>query len=131
MGEGAAILRPGGVTAAAIDAVIGPLAPMRATAPSRSPGMLTRHYAPSRPLRLERETREPARRCSASGRTPRRKRRSISAPAAISREAAANLFAMLRALDRPEFAAIAVMPIPEDGLGRGDQRSAAPRRRPR
>jgi L-threonylcarbamoyladenylate synthase len=33
-------------------------------------------------------------------------------------EAAANLFAMLRRLDRAEFAGIAVMPIPEDGLGR-------------
>jgi L-threonylcarbamoyladenylate synthase len=32
-------------------------------------------------------------------------------------EAAANLFAMLRALDRPEHAAIAVMPIPDEGLG--------------
>jgi L-threonylcarbamoyladenylate synthase len=34
-------------------------------------------------------------------------------------EAAANLFAMLRALDRPsECAGIAVMPVPERGLGR-------------
>ncbi len=30
---------------------------------------------------------------------------------------AANLFAYLRRLDRPDFAAIAVMPIPEHGLG--------------
>jgi L-threonylcarbamoyladenylate synthase len=33
-------------------------------------------------------------------------------------EAAANLFAMLRRLDRPPFTGIAVMPIPEQGLGR-------------
>ena len=33
-------------------------------------------------------------------------------------EAAANLFAMLRMLDRPGFSAIAVMPVPERGLGR-------------
>ena len=32
-------------------------------------------------------------------------------------EAAANLFAALHELDRPEHAAIAVMPIPEAGLG--------------
>ena len=32
-------------------------------------------------------------------------------------EAAANLFASIRALDRPEFCAIAVMPVPESGLG--------------
>jgi L-threonylcarbamoyladenylate synthase len=34
------------------------------------------------------------------------------------REAAANLFAMLRRADRPDFNGIAVMPIPEHGLGR-------------
>ena len=47
------------------------------------------------------------------------------------REAAANLFAMLRGLDRAEFTAIAVMPIPEMGLGRAIndrlRRAAAPR----
>jgi len=32
-------------------------------------------------------------------------------------EAAANLFAMLRALDRPGIGRIAVMPIPQTGLG--------------
>jgi L-threonylcarbamoyladenylate synthase len=32
-------------------------------------------------------------------------------------EAAANLFASLRRLDRPDFSGIAVMPIPEHGLG--------------
>jgi L-threonylcarbamoyladenylate synthase len=31
--------------------------------------------------------------------------------------AAANLFAHLRALDRPDVARIAVMPVPETGLG--------------
>jgi L-threonylcarbamoyladenylate synthase len=46
-------------------------------------------------------------------------------------EAAANLFAALRALDRPEVAGIAVMPIPERGLGVAIndrlRRAAAPR----
>jgi L-threonylcarbamoyladenylate synthase len=46
-------------------------------------------------------------------------------------EAAANLFAALRALDRPEITAIAVMPIPEHGLGAAIndrlRRAAAPR----
>ena len=46
-------------------------------------------------------------------------------------EAAANLFAMLRRLDRKDFAAIAVMPVPERGLGRAIndrlRRAAAPR----
>ena len=38
-------------------------------------------------------------------------------PAGDIEEAAANLFAMLRELDRPHVAAIAVMPVPELGLG--------------
>jgi L-threonylcarbamoyladenylate synthase len=46
-------------------------------------------------------------------------------------EAAANLFAMLRRLDRLDFAGIAVMPIPERGLGRAIndrlRRAATPR----
>ena len=46
-------------------------------------------------------------------------------------EAAANLFAMLRRLDDPKHRAIAVMPIPESGLGHAIndrlRRAAAPR----
>ena len=46
-------------------------------------------------------------------------------------EAAANLFAMLRRLDRPCFTGIAVMPIPEYGSGRAIndrlRRATAPR----
>ncbi|MDA0703509.1 MAG: hypothetical protein O3A96_09800, partial [Proteobacteria bacterium] len=49
-------------------------------------------------------------------------------------EAAANLFATMRALDRSEFRAIAVMTIPETGLGRAIndrlRRAAAPRKTP-
>jgi L-threonylcarbamoyladenylate synthase len=46
-------------------------------------------------------------------------------------EAAANLFAMLRALDQPGLAGIAVMTLPESGLGRAIndrlRRASAPR----
>jgi L-threonylcarbamoyladenylate synthase len=46
-------------------------------------------------------------------------------------EAAANLFSHLRALDRTGIAAIAVMPIPHEGLGEAINdrltRAAAPR----
>ena len=46
-------------------------------------------------------------------------------------EAAANLFAMMRALDRSEFTGIAAMAVPEEGLGRAIndrlKRAAAPR----
>ncbi len=53
-------------------------------------------------------------------------------PAGDLSEAASHLFAMLRALDRPElFSGIAVMPIPSHGLGAAIndrlQRAAAPR----
>ena len=66
-----------------------------------------------------------------------RKRRRASPKSCFCRdggdlaEAAANLFAMLRRLDRPEFSGIAVMPIPERGLGQAIndrlRRAAAPR----
>ena len=39
-------------------------------------------------------------------------------PSGNLEEAAANFFAMLRALDRPPFTAIAVMAVPDTGLGR-------------
>ena len=46
-------------------------------------------------------------------------------------EAASKLFASLRALDRPPFSGIAVMPIPDTGLGAAIndrlRRAAAPR----
>jgi L-threonylcarbamoyladenylate synthase len=52
-------------------------------------------------------------------------------PAGDLDEAAANLFAMLRALDQPEIRAIAVMPIPRRELGEAIcdrlERAAAPR----
>ena len=47
-------------------------------------------------------------------------------------EAATNLFAMLRQLDRPPFTGIAVTPIPDRGLGRAIndrlRRAATPQR---
>jgi L-threonylcarbamoyladenylate synthase len=129
------LLRPGGVDLAALEALVGPV--LRAEeddeAAPRSPGQLRSHYAPALPVRLEATeardgeallgfgptlpaTGEPARWLSRSGDLG---------------EAAANLFASLRALDRPEFTGIAVMPIPEEGLGLAIndrlRRAAAPR----
>jgi L-threonylcarbamoyladenylate synthase len=52
-------------------------------------------------------------------------------PTGDLQEAAANLFAMLRRLDDPKYRAIAVMPVPETGLGIAIndrlRRAAAPR----
>jgi L-threonylcarbamoyladenylate synthase len=115
-----ALLRPGGLAAEAIEEVLGPLerAEGDAAAP-RSPGLLASHYAPSLPLRLNAETVHPGEALLAFGRRapPGAKEvRWLSRKGDLA-EAAVNLFAALRALDRPEFAGIAVMPIPGHGLG--------------
>ena len=120
-GRRAALLRPGGVPRAAIERLIGPLAaaPGGAEGPQRSPGRLGRHYAPSRPLRLdaaEVAADEALLAFGANAPAGAAMCRNLSAAGDLD-EAARNLFAMLRELDRPDVAAIAVMPIPEAGLG--------------
>jgi L-threonylcarbamoyladenylate synthase len=108
-----AILRPGAVTAEEIAAVAGALAAPGGTI--RSPGMLARHYATRLPLRLEaREARQGE---ALLGFGPAPAATLNLSPAGDLAEAAANLFAMMRALDRPPHTGIAVMPIPEAGLG--------------
>jgi L-threonylcarbamoyladenylate synthase len=129
------LLRPGGIAAEAIEETLGSLErPESDDAAPRSPGMLASHYAPSLPLRLDVTAAEPQEALLAFGPTPPPGAKAIRW---LSRsgdlgEAAANLFAALRALDRPEFSAIAVMPIPEHGLGLAIndrlRRAAAPRR---
>jgi L-threonylcarbamoyladenylate synthase len=114
------LLRPGGITNEQLTAVFGEIASARAGEDTpRAPGGLPSHYAPSRPVRLDVREARPGEALLAFG---------PDAPAGFAEvlwlsrkrdlaEAAANLFAMLRQLDRPEFSAIAVMPIPEQGLG--------------
>jgi len=114
------LLRPGGVAVEELEPLLGPLAaPTQGEAP-RSPGMLASHYAPSLPLRLNATTVAANEALLAFGEI-------APAGAATMRwlsksgdvdEAAAKLFALLRELDRPDFSAIAVMSIPERGLGR-------------
>ena len=126
------LLRPGGVTQADIEAEIGPLGGP-GDGPARSPGMMASHYAPQLPLRLAAGEVAADEALLAFG---------VDAPVGAAEtlnlsssgnldEAAANLFAMLHALDRPEFTAIAVVPIPDDGLGAAINdrlaRAAAPR----
>jgi L-threonylcarbamoyladenylate synthase len=128
------LLRPGGVTLETLSALLGDIA-LAGGDPSapRAPGQLASHYAPTLPLRLGATTALPGEALLAFGR---------EAPAGFAEmlnlsenedlaEAAANLFALLRRLDRPQFAGIAVMSIPERGLGRAIndrlRRAAAPR----
>jgi L-threonylcarbamoyladenylate synthase len=133
-GGRATLLRPGGVPREAIEAVIGPLARGGDELRPTSPGQLASHYAPRLPLRLDAPAPRPGEAYLAFGKAPAgltaRATRNLS-PAGDLAAAAANLFAMLRALDRPEFAAIAVAPIPERGLGVAVndrlRRAAAPR----
>ena len=114
------LLRPGGIASEEIERLIGPLAaPTGADAP-RAPGMLERHYAPHRPLRIGAANVRGDEALLAFGPKPltgAAVTRNLS-PAGDVVEAAANLFAMLRDLDRAEVAGIAVMPVPEAGLGR-------------
>jgi L-threonylcarbamoyladenylate synthase len=117
------LLRPGGATREAIEAVIGPIVLSNAI-PSgdsarKSPGQLDSHYAPARPVRLSATTVGADEGLLAFGRdVPAGARVTLNlSPGGELAEAAANLFAMLRALDRPEVGRIAVMPIPETGLG--------------
>jgi L-threonylcarbamoyladenylate synthase len=110
------LLRPGGLAAETIERLVGPLAPAGGGAP-RSPGMLARHYAPGLPLRLCAYTAQPGEALLAFGPGADDADLNLSRVGNVQ-EAAANLFAMLRVLDRPEFSAIAVMPVPERGLGR-------------
>ena len=111
------LLRPGGVPRDAIEALVGPLAEAEADA-RRSPGRLARHYAPSVPLRLDAMTALPGEAYLAFGPgEPEDVEVWNLSAAGDLREAAANLFAHLRAADRAGMAAIAVAPIPDEGLG--------------
>jgi L-threonylcarbamoyladenylate synthase len=109
----ARLLRPGAVTRAEIEALIGPLSEAQADA-KRSPGRLARHYSPKAPVRLNAEEPAPGEAYLAFG--PGEHRWNLS-PTGDLREAAARLFAYLREADRTDPAAIAVAPIPDQGLG--------------
>ena len=130
--DAARLLRPGGVTHSEIEAEIGPLGDPD-DGPARSPGMMASHYAPHLPLRLaarEVAADEALLGFGADAPVGAAETLNLSASGNLD-EAAANLFAMLHALDRPEFAAIAVVPIPDGGLGAAINdrlaRAAAPR----
>lgn len=109
-----ALLRPGAVTRAEIEALVGPLA--ESGEGHRSPGRLTTHYAPDAPVRIEAEAARDGEILLGFGRGVGEARWSLS-PAGDPREAAANLFRLLREADRERPTGIAVSPIPMAGLG--------------
>lgn len=122
------LLRPGGLPRAEIERVLGhALGELPADADSDSaqplaPGMLTSHYAPRTQVRLNAESLEPGEALLAFGSHAVAGIDAAAVVMNLSRrgdlaEAAANLFGFLRALDTRNARAIAVMPIPQDGLG--------------
>lgn len=127
------LLRPGAISRADLEGVLGTsLARPRASAVPASPGQLASHYAPRAALRLDATTVAADEALLAFGaNVPRGAAAVINlSPSGDLREAAANLFGALRALDA-KASTIAVMPIPDDGLGEAIndrlRRAAAPR----
>jgi L-threonylcarbamoyladenylate synthase len=110
------LLRPGAVTREALEALIGPLAEAEAEG-HRSPGRLARHYAPAAPVRLAAHSPRDGEAYLAFGAAAHGPMVFNLSPQADLTEAAANLFAMLRAADALGPTAIAVAPIPSFGLG--------------
>lgn len=127
------VLRPGAVTAEQLSAVLGVSVGYDLGDHGdqvKSPGQLLKHYAPSVPVRLNAVDIMPGEALLAFGSVkfmgikgggraqdlPETALRNLSDSGDLH-QAAANLFRMLRELDRPEHHRIAVMNIPDQGLG--------------
>ena len=138
-GDVPTLLRPGAVLREEIEEAIG--MPIRVSggdaAKPNAPGQLESHYAPNAQVRLDVRKPETDEAYLAFGNT-----HGISAKALLNLsaegdlfEAAANLFAHLRELDKSGAMSIAVAPIPEVGLGVAIndrlRRAAAPRHQPK
>ena len=126
--ETSMLLRPGGLSRERIEAVLGaPLERPPAEAGSDdsqplAPGMLASHYAPRASVRLDAREVAPGEALLAFGPARLPGIEAVTtvmnlSPAGDLDEAAANLFGYLRALDARAPRAIAVMTIPDEGLG--------------
>jgi L-threonylcarbamoyladenylate synthase len=132
------LLRPGGVPRAAIEAVLGAALSnleRASTEATLAPGMLASHYAPRAALRLNARDVRPGEALLAFGPAPSAAAPMLNLSASANlEEAASHLFGYLRALDAAGADAIAVMPIPEEGIGEAIndrlRRAAAPRDTP-
>ena len=127
------LLRPGGLPREQIERVLGQPLAFAATTDDApvAPGMLPSHYAPKARLRLNAEAAQPGEALLAFGPAPTSGvSLNLSARGDLI-EAAANLFSHLRALDASGAGSIAVMNVPNEGLGEAIndrlQRAAAPR----
>lgn len=137
-GDDPRLLRPGAIPRSALEAAIGASLADASTDEHKpsAPGQLASHYATRAQLRIDVTEVQPGEALLSFG-APRPKGAERAAftldlsPRGDLVEAAANLFAHLRALDATEAHSIAVAPIPAHGLGEAIRdrlmRAAAPR----
>lgn len=133
-GEPPQLLRPGGISAEDILDVLGtlPLRPDQDPARPVAPGQLSSHYAPEALVRLNAETAGPDEIFIGFGPIGGAPELNLS-PSGDPAEAAARLFAVLRAADRlaGQGGRIAIAPVPTAGIGLAIndrlKRAAAPR----
>lgn len=134
------LLRPGGIPRADIERVLGHTLtsadPGAAAGRPLASGMLDSHYAPRARMRLNAASATRGEALLAFGRVDLLGVDTAAAVINLSergdlKEAAANLFGCLRALDTSGARTIAVMPIPDEGLGEAIndrlRRAAAPK----
>ena len=129
------LLRPGGIPVEEIERLIGRVSePASNSDPSpSSPGRAVSHYAPSLPVRLDATSADADEALLAFGPdVPEGAAITLNlSPGGDIDEAAANLYRMLLELDDPVFTQIAVMALPDIGVGRAINdrlgRAAAPR----
>jgi L-threonylcarbamoyladenylate synthase len=109
------VLRPGPITAAQLASVTGlPIVGAGTDKGIEAPGQLASHYCPDKPLRLSAERAADGEYLIGFGAMAADYNLS---PAGDLIEAAANLFAALHEADASNAAAIAVVPIPDEGIG--------------
>jgi L-threonylcarbamoyladenylate synthase len=107
------LLRPGPITESAVAALLGEAMPA-AQGRIEAPGQLARHYSPGKPVRLEAERAAPDEFMIGFG--------AHGGDCSLSQrgdlaEAAARLYACLHEAARSDRPRIAVVPIPDEGIG--------------
>ncbi|SDT93162.1 L-threonylcarbamoyladenylate synthase [Stappia sp. ES.058] len=140
-GPEAVLLRPGGIARERIEQLLGarlaaPAASATTTEAPQAPGMLSSHYAPGARVRLNATEVLPGEALMRFGPDlPQDAEQAVAvenlSPDGDLTQAAARLFQALRRLDSSGAHSIAVMPVPENGLGEAIndrlRRAAAPR----
>ena len=126
------LLRPGGLPIEQIEKIAGPIITAQNTvderaaqSPTQSPGMLSRHYAPSTPLTIIEDIESFCSNATVGflsfGLDSHREKFEIVEILSEQEnlvEAAAGFYAALRRLDAMKLDSIVAMPFPDEGLGR-------------